>query len=76
MSLRFMFGLGGTIYHYDATQTLVGITQFDDSAFPPCNQLQYVYGRDCLPMQLFCPSEACTPVSCDADDAGTSDDAG
>jgi hypothetical protein len=70
ISVRLLAGLGGSIYHYDATKTLVGIAQFNDVSGPPCYKTEYVYGRDCLPDALFCQESACTPPVCDmgADD--------
>jgi hypothetical protein len=73
VSIRRMFGEGGTIYHYDATDTLVGITRFDDVPYPPCNRTEYVYGKNCLPGQRFC-SAMCTPLVCNID--GDEADAG
>jgi hypothetical protein len=71
-SLRFMIGAGGSIYHYDATRTLVGITVFDEIPSSHCDEGQHVYGRDCLPNQRFCPESSCIPAVCDI---GADDDA-
>lgn len=72
MSVRFMIGAGGSIYHYDATKTLIGITVFDEVPSAQCDEAQQLYGRDCLPNQRFRPESSCTPVVCDV---GADDDA-
>jgi hypothetical protein len=70
ISVRLIAGYSGSIYHYDATKTLVGIAQFDDVSGPPCHKTDFVYGRDCLPGAWVCEESACTPPVCDmgADD--------